>query len=368
MHALRLFCFSLLLILSACSDPITDVGLDLLEDETSAQVIQSPIVSFSESSRTDITGAAGRVLVGSVDDPLTGQITANAFLDYEGTFDGAPSDEITEVRLIFSQDYRYGDTLRSVTLGVHEILEEWNDRGGQSDTQLNLDSELLTVTLSDLRTTIILPDSWVQEHAELLKGDEFDAKFHGFALIQKESGQVIGLNSETSSLAVVTSSGTSTFDVAATLTQINRLSTAQVPDGLVLFQDGAGPFIDLIFDIEASKNKPINGAVVSVHALDRQPTPQHFVRPVADSLDLIAVPVDDDLVPFRVGTAQLINGEYRFTGAVVNVFFQSIIFGNQEVKHLELRAPQNVNSLNSVFLYGVDDRDKAPSLTLILPP
>jgi len=368
MRSIRLICVSLLLIVAACTDSVSEVGLDLLEDETSAKITTTPVVSFTSSSQADITGSSPRVLVGAVDDLLTGQISANGFLDLESTFDGAPSEKITGARLIFTTNYRFGDTLSSVQLGLHEVLKQWNDAGLESDTQLNTGPEILTAIITGSRVAIDLPESWIQGNEELLKSDEFDSEFHGFALIHHEGGQVIGLNSMASSLEVVAASDTYSYPISSTLTQIKRISPAQVPSGYVLFQDGAGPRIDLTFDLKAFENQPINGAIVHVHALPSQSIPEHFVRPAPDSLYLFAVPINDTISPFRVGVAQLDEGEYRFAGAVVSVFIQSIVFGTQEVKRLELRAPREVNSLNAVLLYGTTSGKLAPSLTMILPP
>ncbi len=368
MRTLRFVCLLLILVVAACSDPVTDVGLDLLEDEISATVRLAPVLSLSESSRTDITGSTPRVLVGAVDDPLTGQIFANGFMDFEGTFGGAPSETINEARLIFSRNYQYGDTLTPVQIGLHQILAEWNDTGLESDTELNIGPEIFTVTISDLRSSINLPESWVRDNEDLLKSDDFESKFHGFALIQHESRHVIGLNAATSFLEVITSATTDRYQVSSTLTQVKRMSPAQTPSGYVLFQDGAGPFIDFTVNLESFENQPINGAIIRFHALTDQSTPEHFVRPTPDSLSLFAVPTDDAVLPFPVGVAQRNEGEYRFSGSLVNVFIQSILFGTQEVKHLELRAPRQINSLSAVLLYDLDGQELAPSLTMILPP
>jgi len=360
------------LVLTSCSDPVSDVGLDLLEDETSARIHTIAPTSFSISSRVDITALASRVLIGSADDPVTGKISANGYFDFEGTFVGSPSEDITSARLILTRDYSYGDTLSSVQVTLHPILNSWDATKLESSSSLNLGEPILTTFVFGIQTIIDLPESWIRENENDLKSEDFESIFHGFALINAGSAQIVGFNSSNSlsSLEVVSASGTTSYTVSSTYTQVDRMSPEQTPSGFLLFQDGSGPGIEIVFDFETFDSEPINGAIFSFPAftLADFPTPEHFVRSAPDSLQLFAVPLDESVQPFIIGVARMDQGEYRFASSIINVFIQSLLFGSQEIRHLEIRAPLANHSLDAVLFHDQDSGDLSPTLTLILPP
>ena len=361
-----------ILVLTSCSDPVSDVGLDLLEDETSARVETVVPTTFSVSSRVDNTARVSRVLVGSVDDPVTGNLSASGFLDFEGTFVGAPSEEISSARLILTRDYSYGDTLSFVEFSLHQILDPWDATQLESASSLKTGEAIATTSVLGIRTIIDLPQSWIREHENDLRSADFDSLFHGFALMETDGRQVVGFNSSNSSISfeVISASGTTSYTVNSTYTQIDRMSPAQAPSGFLLFQDGSGPGVEIMFDLDRFGSEPINGAMFSFPAftLTDFPTPDHFVRPVPDSLQLFAVPLDETIQPFILGTARINEGEYRFSSRIITVFVQSLLFESQEIQHLELRAPLDNHSLDAILLYGKDSGDLAPTLTMILPP
>ena len=358
------------LMVVSCSDPVSDVGLDLLGSEVNLQTKTAQVSSFSASTLVDITGSAPRVLVGSVDDPLTGQIATHGFLDFGGDFSGAPSDSISRVQLKLSRNYNFGDTLATVQFELHQILKEWNHIGRRSDTGLDVGPAIMTVTIQDTLTIVDLPDSWVSENETVLRSADFETEFHGFALIENGSGQVVGFTSTRTVLEVTSSGGLTTYNVSSTHTQIERMRPSDAPSGFLLFQDGAGPAIELDFAFDEFENQPINGVelVFSVDTDASQAAPENFVRPLPQILQLVAVPPDDTDPAVLVGQATINDGTYRFSERDVSVFFQRVFFGSQQYSRLELRAPIVNHSLNAALFYDADAPDLSPRATIILSP
>ncbi len=358
------------LLTISCSDPVSDVGLDLLGNEVNLQIKTAQATSFSASTLVDITGAAPRVLVGSVDDPLTGQIVTHGFLDFDGDFSGAPSDNISRVQLKLSRNYNFGDTLATIQFELHQILKEWDHTGRRSDTGLDIGPTIMSVTTQDTLTIVDLPDSWISENESILRSADFETDFHGFALIENGSGQVIGFTSTRTVLEVTSSGGLTTYNVSGTHTQIERRRPSDAPSGFLLFQDGAGPAIELDFAFDEFENQPINGVefVFNVDMAASQAAPENFVRPLPQILQMVAVPLDDTDPAVLIGQTNLNNGMYRFSERDVSIFFQRVFFGSQQYSRLELRAPVINHSLNAALFYGTEDSDLSPKAIIITTP
>lgn len=361
----------LLLVLAACTDPTSDVGLDLLGESVNLNTQTVPPTSFSPSSLVDITGAAPRVLVGAADDPVTGQTEASGFLDFAGEFSGAPSDAISAVQLRLARDYDFGDTTGVLQFSLHQVLSEWDQSGLKANTALTVGPEIhsVNVTTRDTLITIDLPTSWVDANENVLRSDNFGSEFYGFAFIDNGSQQVAGFNSASTTLVVTSAAGTTTFTVSSTYTKFDRKTDPDPPDDLVLFQDGTGPAIALDFDLKAFfSGRSINGAVLTFSAdtISSQDTPPNFVRPLLHRLQLVAVTFDQEAPAILVGEADLSDeGKYRFSGQDLSVFFQSVFLGTLDYEYLELRAPVINNGLNTVLLYGMNAGDLSPRATFI---
>ncbi len=360
-----------LLVLAACTDPTSDVGLDLLGESVNLNTKTVPSTSFSPSSLVDITGAASRVLVGAADDPLTGQVEASGFLDFAGEFSGAPSDAISAVQLRLVRDYDFGDTTGVLEFSLHQVLAEWEQSGLKANTALTIGPEIINVnvTTRDTLITIDLPASWIDANENLLRSDNFGSDFYGFAFIDNGSGQVAGFNSTSTTLVATSTAGPTTFTVSSTYTKFDRKTEPDPPDDLVLFQDGTGPAIALDFDLKAFfSDQSINGAVLTFSAdtIASQNTPSNFVRPLLHRLQLVAVTSDQDAPAILVGEASLSGeGKYRFSGQDLSVFFQSVFLGTLEYEYLELRAPVINNGLNTVLLHGMNAGELSPRATFI---
>ena len=372
MRLLKSFAFSsAFLMVASCTNPASDVGLELLGNESNPQIQTIQANSFSASDLVDITGAASRVLVGSVDDPLTGQISASGFLDFTGTFAGGSSATITAAKLNLSRNYNFGDTLAPVEFKLHQIQESWDQSGLRADVTLEIGPPILTVTTVDSLVSIDLPTSWIDANQSTLQSSEFDSEFHGFALLESQGDQVIGFNSRTSTLELNSSSGSTIYNVGSTYTQVKRTRPSTPPEGLILFQDGVGPAVALDFDLDKVRNRPINGASLSIHSdlVASRTAPTNFLRSNPATLQLVATPANPTEPAILVGQATVSDsGEYIFSGADVSLFFQRVANGAQEYDHLELRAPLTSHSLDTILLYGTDSGDKSPRATIILSP
>ena len=360
-----------LFVLAACTDPTSDVGLDLLGESVNLNTKTVPSTSFSPSSLVDITGAAPRVLVGAADDPLTGQVEASGFLDFAGEFSGAPSDAINAAQLRLVRDYDFGDTTGVFQFSLHQVLAEWDQSGLKANTALTIGPEIIkvNVTTRDTLITIDLPVSWIDANENALRSDNFGSEFHGFAFVNNGSEQVAGFNSASTTLVATSTAGPTTFTVSSTFTKFERKTEPDPPDDLVLFQDGIGPAIALDFDLKAFfSNLSINGAVLtfSANTIASQDTPPNFVRPLSHRLQLVAVTSDQEAPAILVGEADLSDeGKYRFSGQDLSVFFQSVFLGTLEYDYLELRAPVINNGLNTILLYGMNAGDLSPRATII---
>lgn len=362
-----------LLVLAACTDPTSDVGLDLLGDSVNPKTKTVPPKSFSSSSLVDITGAAPRVLVGAADDPLTGQVEASGFLDFAGQFSGAPSDAISAVQLRLVRDYDFGDTTGVFQFSLHQVLAEWDQSGLKANTALTIGPEIINVnvTTRDTLITVDLPVSWIDANDNVLRSDNFGADFYGFAFIDNDSEQVAGFNSTSTTLVATSTAGPTVYTVSGTYTKFERKTEPDPPDDLLLFQDGAGPAIALDFELEEFSNLSINGAVLTFSAdtVASQNTPANFVRPLLHRLQLVAVTSDPEAPAILVGEADLSDeGKYRFSGQDLSVFFQSVFFGTLEYDYLELRAPVINNALSTVLLYDMNTGDLSPRATIIASP
>lgn len=360
-----------LLVLAACTDPTSDVGLNLLGESGSLHTQTLTATSFSPSSLVDITGAAPRVLVGGADDPLTGQVEASGFLDFAGEFSGAPSDAISAVQLRLVRDYDFGDTTGVLQFSLHQVLAEWDQSGLKANTALTIGPEIINVNVAtrDSLIMIDLPASWIDANENLLRSDNFGSEFYGFAFIDNGSEQVVGFNSTSTTLVATSTAGPTTFTVSSTYTKFDRKTEPAAPDEFVLFQDGTGPAIALDFDLEFYfSDRSINGAVLTFSAdtIASQHTPPNFVRPLLHRLQLVAVTSDQEAPAILVGEADLTGeGKYRFSGQDLSVFFQSVFLGTLEYDYLELRAPVINNGLNTVLLYGINAGNLSPRATFI---
>ncbi len=361
------------ILVLACTDPISNVGLDLLDEEGGPEARSVETSLFAASPLVDITGAAPRVLAGQVDDPLAGNIFATGYVDFSGSYEQASTDTITQVAIRLARNYMYGDTTAAVTLTVHDITGHWHAIGLKADTSLAMGAAIATASFaaSDTLVSVPLPATWISKFESTLKSADFDTLFHGFAFEGAGNAAIVGFNFSGSSLQVVTSADTTSYAMTRSFSRIVRTGLPPLPEGALLFQDGAGPSVQLNFALTEFLDTPINGAILEIPADTVQSTwtPPNFARPLVRELNLVAVG-DDPSAPalFLAKTTISSDGVYRFSSADLVAFFQGVIFGTVDYTYLELRAPVPDNTLNVVLLpYGISE-DLAPKVHIILSP
>ena len=359
------------LILVACTDSVSDVGIDLLGSEYGPNARSVELTEFGVSNLQDYTGGAPRVLAGRVDDPLAGVIDAVGYVDFSGGFSATDTSSIRLVELVLSRSYVYGDTTNTVTLDIHNMAESWNPSGLQADTVLSAGDLAASVTFAptDTQVTAVLPASWLDQYNPTLRGTDMDSLFHGFRLSGSQGNAIGGFRLTGSSLRLTTTGGTTYFALSQTFTGIRRHGASVLPDNTILFQDGAGPVIKLDFDLAEFADVPINGAVVTVTADTVEGTlaPAGFLRPQIRELQLVAVP-EDITKPATLLAQSSLNsdGTYRFVNTDLTTFLQLVFIGAESYSYMELRAPVPDNSLDIALLYNASAAMLAPQAYIIL--
>ncbi len=358
-----------LVLAGACTDPASDLGADLVGGGQEPDVRPVAPVLFTSKPFADITGQSARVLAGMVDDPLTGSVTATAYMDFTPDFGGSAPD-LVGASLLLPRTYAYGDTASMVTVAVHDILETWAPAGVKADTSLMLGPEVMTHTFlaNDTLVEIPLPQEWVDSVADTLKLSNADSLFHGLALTPVSGGAVVGFVSTGTMLRVHSADDSTSFAFQKGLTTTVRLSDPMPPEHRIVMQDGTGPAVRIEFDLDAFASQPINGAVLLIYAdtLAVQEVPGDFERPQLDVLQLVAVQ-EGEAAALLVSQARLSEeGIFAFSGGDMAAYFYRELFGLNEYEFLELRAPVLENSLNALVLHGLAGEDFAPELRLIL--
>ena len=357
----------------ACTDPASNVGLDLLDEEGGPEARAVLTSVFGTSPLVDITGAAPRVLTGQVDDPLAGTVSATGYVDFSGTYDQASTDTINQVTLRLSRNYVYGDTTGQLLLNVHDIAGQWDAPGLKADTSLESGAVIATAefSVSDTLVVVPLPDQWISRFESTLKSANFDTLFHGFALESANMGAIVGFRFQGSSLQVVTSGGTTTYGLIRSFSGLTRTGSASPPEGVLLFQDGVGPGIQLDFEFADFDDTPINGAILEIPAdsVSTALAPINFVRPLMRDLHLVAVGSDPNAPALFLAEATIeSDGIYRFTSLDLVAFVQGVLLGSVDYAYLELRAPVPDNTLNAVLLRNGPSDELAPKAHIILSP
>jgi len=310
------------------------------------------------------------MLLGLVNDPIFGALSATSHVDFSPEVTGTLIPALTGAELHLKRNYIYGDTTSMITVAVHDILDSWNPAGATADTTLMLGPEITTHTFlsADTLVTIPMPMEWVSTYEDTLRSVDIDSLFHGLALVPIDGQSVVGFGNQGTSLQLHSTDDTTGFLFQREITTISRQTAPMLPDDLVGVQDGAGPTVHLQFDLESMANQPINGAVLVLHAdtLAVRDAPEHFVRPIVQELQLVAVR-EDGGPALLVGQVRMSEeGIFSFFGEDMATFFYGVLFGTIEYDYLQLRVPVLDNTLNGLLLHDTSSEDRAPVLRFIL--
>ena len=361
-----------LLLLTACEDP-SNVGIGLVDEQGDPVVRSFGTSNFDTTTIDDITGNQPRVLVGQVDDPLTGMISATGYVDFVSPgFDNDDNPTITGVSLVLARNYVYGDTVTTSSISLFDLVEDWTETTAKADTSLPKGMLVTTADFlpSDTLVTIPLPESWIAANDAALRSDEFESSFHGFALEAAGGNAIVGFNESASSLRVFTSADTLNYNLTRTITGLARSGQpAALPPNQVLVQDGLGQTVTFNIDLEDAglEDTPINGVILRLFAdtLVVKDTPPNFVRPLLRDIQLVGV--DENGLFLTLGMATLTDdGSYRFREAPLRNVLQQQFFGNALIERLELRFTTSLNTINPMVFYNAIAEERAPVALLTI--
>ncbi len=361
----------LILVLAACGETTSDVGLDLVSADGEPVVRELTPTMFEQSPYNDITGARPRVLAGHVNDPLVGSIHTTGYVDFTTSFDSTDTSAFNSITLRLGLDYVYGDSLAPVTLNLHDITDDWTALNTRADTTLSVGDLVTSFTFQPTDSLIVvpLPQAWIDANDATLRSTLFSVDFHGFAMEAVSQDAVVGFNFNTSDLRLITEVDTFDFALTRTLTGIERQTEATVPEGFLLLQDGAGPSLRFDFELDEFSETPLNGALLRFFAdtLAVQAAPPNFVRPLLEVLEVVRVTETEQ--EFVVALATLTeHGDYLFTDPLVGELFQQSFFGVNLFEHLELRVPADNNTINFMLIHDASAGEMAPEALLTISP
>ena len=353
-------------VLAACSDVTSDVGLGLLEENAGPELIHAQPSVFEAIPHRDVTGAQNRVLTGHVMDPQAGTVRAIGYANFSAADGTSISGDVTVAGLRLVVDYLYGDSLQTMSIGLHDILASWEAPGGRADTSLSFGAEITQVSFAPTDTviTIQMPDNWVDQHRDALGSLDFDSGIHGIAFVGVSRTGVVGFTSTRSILYVKTETDSVALDMSKTISGISRLDEPLLQDDLVLLQDGSGPSIRIDFDLAQFRGRPLNGATVRF-PFETIVAPDNFVRPNAPELQLVMVTDPAEPVIVIADLLRVNDNEYRGSEASLGAFMQDVFFENVEYEWLEIRIPVSNNTINSVLMRSANVGAPSPEALFV---
>ncbi len=364
-------------ILSGCDDP-SAVGIGLIDDQGLPKVVRLPADSLLEAPLADRTGNTTHLLAGHVEDPLLGTHVAWGFVDFSMTT--RPDTTIRSVILELPRAYRYGDTLATLTLALHDMPEEWPQFSVPADTTLPLGPQIrtLTLTATDTLVRVELPANWIAANDTTLRSPTFATSFHGFALTPVEGNAVWGFRAAGARLVVITATDTLQLSASKWLTTLRQETPPQLPADRLLLQDGSGTVVRLRFPFTADsvRHAGLHAAVLEVplDTLTLSQTPLHFFRPIPPVVRLVGVDAEGNIPFSSLGNPRLqataipAQGRLRFqlTGTALQTL-QRMLMGETPIAYLQLDFPTTDNTLGAVLLYR-NPATARPTLILTLTP
>ena len=308
-------CGVLLWAVAGCDDPSTvgvGVGPDSLRGGTpvtldvgaaSQRIMAAPSPTGNQGSN-----AVWRMLVGTVDDPLTGPLTADAYVDVRSpvvlpdTVLNAPPESL-DVELTLQPSYVHGDTTSTVTFAVLDVDDEMEVVGATSDQTFpaspirDAGGQAVTTAFTANRDSVIsipLPQQWVADNVDVLKdttdgGRAFADAFHGFRLEARGGNAIVGFNRSSTALEIQRADGdlSSQFTALKQFTHVARTGEKPTVDDRFIAVDGLGETFAFTFNFDAPPLDTLSGAFVNrasiIAPVDTtawtEMRPADFVRP-----------------------------------------------------------------------------------------
>ncbi|MBT8399825.1 MAG: DUF4270 domain-containing protein [Rhodothermia bacterium] len=316
-----------------CDDP-SPLSADLVDTSSGApETVIFALGALPTTFAADITGNARRSLVGQVDDPVAGRISAAAAMDFASPValsDDFEAGPVTVAELRLQRSYQYGDTTSTVQVAVRSIDEDWDASGSTSSDEVPSGSVVTTGAIvgSDTLLTIPLPDAWIEENSSLLRSTDFVSEFKGFYIDAVGGNAVLGFSSQGSSFRVVSGEDTVDFVVSRNLTLIDQEEPGTAPAGTVVLQDGIGNGLTLDFSqaVDSLASTALNRVAVRLPIDSTSATlPANFVRPRPTQVDLAGVTSDSVVVTIAVSVQD--ESGLRFESASLNAVVQAMLLG-----------------------------------------
>jgi|GEM_PF-1063131 len=387
---LAVFLVASLAWMTGCDDP-SSVGIDLIGEGTDPRTDTLQVDALTALDRIPVTGNTSRILFGTVDDPVLGEIEAEGYINFARDDDEltSPTSPVDSVFVEFEPDYVYGDSTSTLTLQIFDILSasQWSAQGARSDTSLSVGEVITetTFTPADTLVRIHLPASWIQANENVLTTDPdtFNEDFRGFKLIASRSGTgaVVGAGLQNLRLAIFSQAQRTDAAPTTPITALERMGGGTLPADRALIQDGIGPtedisipnsaFYSVDFSVASLPETALNGADMRLFAdttVFSDNTPSNFVRPRPDQLRLVAVDADgsvvfeddqEQVVAFEAQVFFTNDGQLRFRDPDTNSarslrrYVQEARLGTlpSSIAGLELRFPTGENTINPVVIH-----------------
>lgn len=369
------FVFILFGLLMASCDATSPLGSQLTGDSGGAPQSLDAAVSLQYTESPARAGALPRVIAGAVTDPIAGSFKATGYVDVGVPFAqvGSSLDEFrtattSEVRLILKRDYVYGDTLAPITLELHEITAELDDRAltTQSTVSVREGPALSRVTFAPMDTliTMELPSSWIAERDTTLRSIRVASLFHGFRITATAGQAAVGFNRTLSYLLAIAGADTVRFPVTVTATTTERTVAPSLPAGRVLLQAGFPTTHKLDFRIQdypaligASLNRVYAVLPIDTVAMNA-PLPANFVRPSSPVIEFVAFDGIVNSVSLSQSSAfseggALLNNRVQFGAPQLLSEFQRRLL-NQTTADLTffVRPAQESGTLNPLIVHN----------------
>ena len=422
---LALLCGAALLAFAACDDPSTvgaGVGPNPLEGgaPVTLDVAPSTFDTVNEPSTTGNNNPlqSWRMLLGQVNDPLAGTVSANSYFDVVGRatlpndFYELPPEQLTaQIKMVRS--YTHGDTTGTVDVAVYDLTEEMDVVGATSDQTFPSASapfHTASYATNDSLVTIDLPTEWIADNIEVLRdttdgGANFNEDFHGFRLVAEGGDAVNGFGRTGVRLelgGVPDSVSTVLYSTNSVFTHIERTNAPAPPANREVLVDGVGKDLTFAFDFGASPLDTLANA--SVNRVDlilpvdttawNTDRPEHFVRPRSEiGYRVIATRPETAPSCAEVNTAaasdttcvlplaELLFPEAALVDATTGlVVFQESLLGNSvftryRVEVSSARSGSNtigvgLPSTTPVVVYspGADDDENIPRASITVTP
>ncbi len=366
-----------LLLFTACEDP-SNVGLGLVGNDGGEPIVEQ--LPFETIEMVDLEGIednTGQHLVGQVDDPLMGQISATAYIDFlsNTTLDQNYIDgTVSRVLLRLEQSYVYGDTLQEVTVALHEVLNEFSTIGNTRDSIPEVGPEITQFSFmpTDTLVSVEMPADWVSAKDADLRSTSFGSLFTGFQLRPVAGNAIVGFLNATNSrsglrgFVDVDDETIEEFYVASkSITDYSRQSPPNIPPGRILLQNGIGPKLSLNFDLSQLANVSLNRAVFHLEAdtLALTTTP-NFVRPQEPNFALYGILGDTQSVLLAINPIDS-DGSLDLTSETLRSILQQFSLGLDPYDNYEIRFPVTAsNTINALVVHDSTSVTGPPSVVL----